>query len=206
MAIGERVTDEIVLRNNADLIAARPLIASAVAGIVGGNAFRSLFRRGVLDAHRAIFTGDRDTLTLTLADVSTVVAAALEKLNPRLADDLDASTPRRRAQAQHRQPDRRRRATGERLQVLAWVLAALTLAAAAGALSSLATAGARRSQLGVGVAAAGLVDRDRLTVARALLVRRRRGRRVGRVPRRPARASAGCSRGRARSSPRRRRR
>ena len=53
MAIGERVTDEIVLHNNADLIAARPLIASAVAGIVGGNAFRSLFRRGVLDAHRA---------------------------------------------------------------------------------------------------------------------------------------------------------
>ena len=89
-AIGDRVTDQVVLRNDADLIAARPLIASAVSGIVGGSAFRSLFRRAVLDAHRAIFTGDRDTLTLTLADVGTVVAAALEKLNPQLADDIDA--------------------------------------------------------------------------------------------------------------------
>src|SRR4051794_6629271 len=91
-AIGERVTDEIVLRNDADLIAARPLIASTVSGVVGGGAFRSLFRGAVLDAHRAIFTGDRDTLTLTLADVGTVVAAALEKLNPQLANDLDAGT------------------------------------------------------------------------------------------------------------------
>ena len=91
-AIGERVTDEIVLRNDADLIAARPLIASTVSGVVGGSAFRTLFRGAVLDAHRAIFTGDRDTLTLTLADVGTVVAAALEKLNPQLAADLDAGT------------------------------------------------------------------------------------------------------------------
>jgi hypothetical protein len=58
-AIGERVTDEIVLRNDADLVAARPLIASTVSGLVGGG---------------------------------TVVAAALEKLNPQLAADLDAGT------------------------------------------------------------------------------------------------------------------
>ena len=88
--IGERVTDRLVLSNEPDLIAARPLIASAVSGIVGGGAFRGLLRRAVLDAHRAIFTGDRDTLSLTLADVGTVAAAAIEKLNPTLAS---SSTP-----------------------------------------------------------------------------------------------------------------
>ena len=124
-AIGERVTDEIVLRNDADPIAARPLIASTVSGIVGGGAFRSLFRGAVLDAHRAIFTGDRDTLTL--ADVGTVVAAALEKRNPQLAKDLDAGT---RVVLLKRDiggltGDVVR--TGERLKVLTWVLGALTL-------------------------------------------------------------------------------
>jgi hypothetical protein len=64
----------------------------------------------VLDAHRAIFTGYRDTLTLTLADVGTVVAAALEKLNPQLAADLDAGSREHRhrdAAGAARQPQRR---------------------------------------------------------------------------------------------------
>ena len=59
--IGERVTDRVVLRQNADLLAARPLIASAVAGVVGGRAFSSLFHRAALDAHRAIFERDENT-------------------------------------------------------------------------------------------------------------------------------------------------
>ena len=57
--IGDHVTDDVVLRNEADLLAARPIITSAVSGIVGGDAFRSLFRRAVIDAHRAIFEHDR---------------------------------------------------------------------------------------------------------------------------------------------------
>ncbi|MEP6953413.1 MAG: hypothetical protein ABI950_05040, partial [Solirubrobacteraceae bacterium] len=71
----ERVTDDIVLRREADLIAARPIIIRAVEGVVGGDAFGALFRRGVLDAHRAILARDRDTIVLTLADVGTVTAA-----------------------------------------------------------------------------------------------------------------------------------
>ena len=169
-AIGDRVTDEVILRNDADLIAARPLIASAVSGIVGGGAFRSLVRRAVLDAHRAIFTGDRDTLTLTLADVSTVVAAALEKVNPQLADDLDAGERvvllKRDLGSLTGDVVR----TGERLQVLAWVLAALTLVAAAAALIFSPDRRRTTSQLGVGVAAAGLTIVVGYTVARSLLV------------------------------------
>ena len=167
--IAERVTDEVVLRNDADLIAARPLIASAVSGIVGGGAFRGLFRRAVLDAHRAVFNGDRDTLTLTLADVGTVVAAALEKLDPQLANDIDAQ---RRVVLLRRglgslTGDVVR--TGDRLRVLAWVLAVLTLAAGGGALALSRDRRRTAAQLGAGVAAAGLVIVIAFTVGRALL-------------------------------------
>ena len=164
------MTDEIVLRNDADLIAARPLIASTVSGVVGGGAFRSLFRGAVLDAHRAIFTGDRDTLTLTLADVGTVVAAALEKLNPQLAKDLDAGTRvvllKRDIGSLTGDVVR----TGEGLKVLAWVLGALTLLAGAAALFVSRDRRRTCSQLGVGVASAGLFIVVAYTVARALLV------------------------------------
>ena len=168
--IGERVTDEIILRNEADLLAVRPLIASAVSGIVGGSAFRSLFRRGVLDAHRAIIKNDRDTLTLTLVDAGTVVAAALEKLNPQLANDLDAG---RRVVLIKRDlggfsADIIR--LGDRLRVLGWLLAALALAAAAGALVLSRDRRRTTSQLGLGVAGAGVAIVVVYTVARAVLV------------------------------------
>ena len=42
--IAEKVTDEVVLKHQADLIAARPLIQSVASGIVGSRAFARLFR------------------------------------------------------------------------------------------------------------------------------------------------------------------
>ncbi len=199
------MTDEVVLRNDADLIAARPLIASAVSGIVGGSAFRGLFRRAVLDAHRAIFTGDRDTLTLTLADVGTVIAAALEKLDPQLADQLDAGERVVLLKRDLGSLTGDAVRTGERLQRARMGAGGADAAGGRGrALWSRATAGARAAQLGAGVAAAGLTIVIAYTVARALLVGRRGARGVGRVPRRPARVRLGARTGAARSSPPRR--
>src|SRR4051812_35424690 len=43
--VGERVTDGLILRNEPDLQSARPLIVSAVSGIVGGGAFSGLLHR-----------------------------------------------------------------------------------------------------------------------------------------------------------------
>jgi hypothetical protein len=133
--IGERVTDQLVLRSESDLLAARPIIASAVSGIVGSPAFRSLFRRGVLDVHRAVFARDEDTVTLTLADIGTVAAAGLEKVRPKLAAQLEDSgrvvVVKERIGAVA--GDAARLADGVR--ILAYVLAALTLAAAIAALA-----------------------------------------------------------------------
>ena len=90
-----------------DLVAARPLIESAVSGVIGGGAFGGLFRTSVRDVHRSLVQEDAQTLTLTLADVGLVVSAALEQVRPDLARQIEDSgavtlltdEPRRRRRA-----------------------------------------------------------------------------------------------------------
>ena len=80
--VGDRVTDGVVLRHQEDLLSARPIIASTISEVVGAPAFRGLFRGAALDAHRAVFDRDQNTVTLTVADVGTVAATALAVLRP----------------------------------------------------------------------------------------------------------------------------
>ena len=87
--IADRITDDVVLARNGDLLAARPLVASVAEGVVGGRAFTSLFRAAVRDVHAAVFAHDENTVTLTLRDVGTVLAAAVEKVQPSLARQLE---------------------------------------------------------------------------------------------------------------------
>src|ERR687895_533347 len=91
--IAERITDDVVLQSEADLITARPIIQSVVSEIVGSRAFTGLFRSAVRDVHRTVFDRSRDTVTLTVADVGTVAAAAVERLRPSLARDLADARP-----------------------------------------------------------------------------------------------------------------
>jgi hypothetical protein len=169
--IADRVTDQVILRHEPDLISARPIISSAIAGIVGTGAFRSILHRAVLDAHRAVITRDQNTVTLTLVDVGTVAGAALEKLRPSLAAEVRASGAvsllRRHVTALS---DVARSA--ERLRALAYVLVALTLAAAAAALAISPDRRRTIAALGVGAAVAGVTIVVVLTAARVLVLRR----------------------------------
>jgi hypothetical protein len=79
------VTDDVVLRAKADLVAVRPLIEGIAQQIVGGAAFRSLFRASVADVHRSVFDRDANTVTLTVANLGVVLRAALERLAPEAA-------------------------------------------------------------------------------------------------------------------------
>jgi hypothetical protein len=89
--IAERITDDVVLEREADLIAARPLIQSVASAVVASRAFTRLFRSAVRDLHRAVFVRDQRTITLTVADVGTVLAVAVEQLRPSLARDIEAA-------------------------------------------------------------------------------------------------------------------
>jgi hypothetical protein len=89
--VAQKITDEVVLKNKADLVAARPIIESVAEGIVGGRAFTGLFRKAVRDVHATLFEQDKDTITLTIADVGTVLAAALKQVRPDLARQITSS-------------------------------------------------------------------------------------------------------------------
>jgi hypothetical protein len=86
--IAARITDQVVLRNDADLLAFRPIIESVTTSLVGGPAFTSLFRAGVNDVHRAVFEQDQNTVTLTINDIGSVLAGALQVLQPSLAEEF----------------------------------------------------------------------------------------------------------------------
>jgi hypothetical protein len=88
--IADKITDDVVLKNQRDLLSARPIIQSVASGIVGSRAFTSLFRSAVRDVHRALFARDQHTFTLTVADVGTVLAAALQQVRPSLASQVES--------------------------------------------------------------------------------------------------------------------
>jgi hypothetical protein len=166
--IAERVTDEVVLRRQGDLLAARPLIESAISGIVGGGAFSSLFRTGVRDVHRAVFDRDEDTVTLTIADVGTVLSAALQKLEPSLARRV-RPTDRIEVLERHGRTLGASVADAARaVRVLAIVLPLLCLVLAAGALWLSPDRRRTAAELAFGAAGAGVAVVVLLGVARAI--------------------------------------
>jgi hypothetical protein len=86
--IGRRVTDDLVLRAQADLVGFRPLIGSVVEGIVGAGVFRDLVQTAVRDVHGGLVEGNQNTATLTLADAGVVIRGALQALAPQLSKQI----------------------------------------------------------------------------------------------------------------------
>jgi hypothetical protein len=170
--VAERVTDDLLLRAQPDLLAARPIIASTVEGIVGGDAFAALFRRAVSDAHRAVFQRDSNTLALTLVDVGVIAAEALRQLQPALAAELAAD---RRVSLID---DQIGGVTGDlarlarRVRVVALVLGLLTVVCAVALV--VVSRDRRRDvqRLGVSAIAAGVAIVAITVVAKALLLAR----------------------------------
>jgi len=155
--IAEKVTDEVVLRNQADLLAARPLIESVVSGIVGGRAFTGLFHKALEDAHRALFKQDENTITLTLADVGTVLTAALEQVDPAAARELGSIERVELVRQDIGDLSARLVDIAERIELLAIFLVVLAVVLAAGALALSTDRRATVVDLGVGVAVAGVL-------------------------------------------------
>lgn len=182
--VAERITDEVVLANAADLITARPIIQSVASAIVGSRAFTSLFESAVRDVHRALIDEDRDTVTLAVGDVGTVLAAALEEVRPSLARRVRATE---RVELFTRNVgslsgDLARLA--DRVRVLAVVLLVLAVASAA---TAIAVSRERRRtvvELGIGVAGTGVL----LIVAYAVT----RSYAIGQVNDPESRAAAGA--------------
>jgi hypothetical protein len=170
--IAQKVTDEVVLKNEADLVAARPIIESVASEIVGGRAFRGLFRTAVRDVHRALFKRDQNTVTLTITDVGTVLAAALQEVRPALANDLQSTERVEVLQENIGGLSATLANIAERVQILAILLILLSLGFVAGALIVSPDRRDTVIELGVGAAAAGGVLIVAYAIARAALTNR----------------------------------
>src|SRR3954447_843851 len=153
--IAERITDRVVLAHAGDLLAARPIIEQVVSALVGSRAFTGLFRSAVRDAHRGIFHRDQNTVTLTVKDVGTVVAAGLEALRPSLARKVERIGHVKLIRRDIGTASATAARAADTVTVLAWGLLAVALVLAGGALFLSPDRRRTSVQLGVGVAAGG---------------------------------------------------
>ena len=196
----DEVQDEIAARISVREVEAvpalaplRPTLDAAVANVVGGYGFAETFRAGTVEMHRSLFTGR--SVDLTLPGAGAELQAALPPRSRALqllpSDDpqlfhLGGGTLGIRAgrRGAGRAPPRRPGA-GDAGGGLALLIASAWRA-------QTRRRGARRAALGVGARGrhAGRGDDDRAGDGAVDLRheprRRRRGRDLGRVPRRPA--------------------
>jgi hypothetical protein len=168
--IAQKVTDEVILKNEADLIAARPIIESVASEIVGGRAFTGLFRKAVRDVHRALFKRDKNTVTLTVSDVGTVLAAGLEQLRPALADKLQSTRRVELVQSNIGSLSGTLADIAETVQLLALFLLVLSLGLVAGALALSSDRRQTVVELGVGAAVAAVLLVVAYAVTRSIAV------------------------------------
>ena len=150
--IAQRITDDVVLKHEANLLAARPIIQSLASSIVGSRAFTGLFRKGVRDVHRALFRRDQSTVTLTVADVGTVLAAAVEKLRPSLAKTIESTDRVAVVRSDVGRLGASLARFADRVRILALVLLVLALGLTAGAVALSRDRRRTAIELGAGVA------------------------------------------------------
>jgi hypothetical protein len=155
--IAQRITDDVVLANQADLIAARPIIESAASAVVGSRAFTDLFGSAVRDVHRALFARDQDTLTLAVADVGTVLAEALEQLRPSLARQVEATERVDLITRDIGELSATLAGIADQVELLALFLLLASLALVAGAVAISPDRRRTVVELGIGAAAAGVL-------------------------------------------------
>jgi hypothetical protein len=169
--VGVLVTDNLVLKANADLVAVRPLIESVVSGIVGGGAFQGLFRKAVDDVHKAAFKRDQNTATLTLADIGEVVRGAIQAFRPQLAQQVKAKAPIDLAAIKPPAWVAKLAQVADGVAILWLILLALGAILAGAALWLSPDRRRTVLQLGVGIAIAGVVGAVALGVGRAIVLR-----------------------------------
>jgi hypothetical protein len=155
--VADAVTDDVVLKANADLIGVRPLIRSVAETVIGSSAFRTLFHRAVEDVHRSFFNRDGDAAGLALAEVGTLLTEGLKQASPGTAPKIAGRIPRVKI---HLEPPSGFTHAVERLESLRFLPLALLLGGIVSAVGGIALARDRRRSivaLGVGVAATGIV-------------------------------------------------
>jgi hypothetical protein len=131
--VADRLAVALAKSGNGDLVAVRPVVRSLARAVVGSGAFAALFRRAVLGAHNAVVEHDGGLILVGVADAGVLVQGLLERFAPAAAQQIGAE---RIANVLTLRPgaavlDAVRIA--KRVYSAAWLLAALALLVAIGA-------------------------------------------------------------------------
>jgi hypothetical protein len=131
--LSREITDRVVLPSAPDLVSARPLIESAVAGLAGTPPFVALFEDGVRRVHGALLAGDDSRLRLDLQDMGVLVKSALEHLPISGLDQIQADVTLRLTAVGAVTESVAE--TADRLRALSFALIVAALASAAAAIA-----------------------------------------------------------------------
>ena len=97
--VADRLT-EVVVEQEPDLIAVRPLILSTVTGIVRSDSFRGVVRTAARSTHRAVLEQGGRRVVLSLPDLGILLRSALEQASPALAAKVPPGLEARLASGQ----------------------------------------------------------------------------------------------------------
>src|SRR6476469_1155924 len=88
--VADHLTDAFVSGGGGDLVAVRPAIRALTGSIIGTQPFAALFRRGVLDAHRAATHQHGGAIFVSVRDAAVLIDGALARFAPDAAKTLGA--------------------------------------------------------------------------------------------------------------------
>jgi Na+-transporting methylmalonyl-CoA/oxaloacetate decarboxylase gamma subunit len=88
--VADHLTDAFVSGGGGDLVAVRPAIRALTGSIIGTKPFAALFRRGVLDAHRAATHQHGGAIFVSVRDAAVLIDGALARFAPDAAKTLGA--------------------------------------------------------------------------------------------------------------------
>jgi hypothetical protein len=87
-ALVDPIADQATEKGPDVLINVRPLLVSAIDGMIGSTPFQSMFRKGARKAYRALFTKDKEEIALTLGNADVLVADAVAQVSPEVAEKV----------------------------------------------------------------------------------------------------------------------
>jgi hypothetical protein len=170
-ATAQKITDDLVLRADPDLVAVRPIIEATAGAVVGTGAFKGVLRDAIERAHRAIFKGEDDTAVI-VSNAGVLLIEAIKQFKPSLAKQIPKGFDARLVSLSQGGVATDAVQVAERVRVAGIVLPLVALLLFAVAV---AIAPRRRSavtRVGIGMAAVGVVVVVALAIARTVLLGR----------------------------------
>ena len=86
--LADEIVDQIIAQGSSELIQAKPLLQATVATVLGSAPFRAIFRKAVVQVHRALLERNKGSLVLDLADSGTVIISATKAIAPDVASKI----------------------------------------------------------------------------------------------------------------------